>query len=247
MLVFKRLLNAVTKSKLTGNLDRIKVRSVSCSNDEKVGDIVDSVFYASGDYSTIELIHANQNEFRKSKGTIGIIVDMYHDPSRKDKLNLIFKFKQESKSTTRWEIQDEGTVVELDGTRIGEDDSVNIIYEYTLSKFNGLKLYKFKSDELIDVTLTSGQHVMGYIDTRLMYRRETDTIGIFEHSSLPLKQLLYSKEVSLVCIDLDEILSIEPLKQLYESSTKKVINYDDEESHNFGGYFSHGSVSDEED
>lgn len=248
MLFFKRLLNLITKSKLTGKLDQIKVKSVPCFSDGKMEDIKDSIFYASEDYSAIALKYLNQNEFRKNNGTIGIVVDMYHDPSRKDKMNLIFKCKPDSKSITRWEIQEEGTIVEIDGICIGADDGVNTIYEYTLSKFNGLKIYKFKSDEMLDVTLTSGQHIMGYIDTRLMYRRETDNIGIFEHTSLPFKQYLADKQVSLVCIDLSEILSIELLKPLYENSTKEVVDYDDdEESHNFGGYFIHDSISDGED
>lgn len=229
LLVVKRLLNMVTKSMLTGELAQIKV-----SNGEFTNDVLnrkECTFFAWKDmYSSIVIDELDkQNDSWKLKfAKTGCIVDMYTDPSRQDKLVLIYKNNVNSKSTTRLEFQDPNTRLDIDGTTIYEDSKVEVIYEYELSKYNGLKKYKFKSTDILDITLHNGRHVLGLIDTRLMFRRKTDDLSVFSYSSLPFEQIVDNKdyiEVDRVCIDLGDILKIQACEKVYgnDDSLKKPV------------------------
>ena len=230
LLVVKRLLNLVTKSKLTGELSQIKVSNGEITND--VLDRKECTFFAWKDmYSsiTIEELDKQNDEWKLKIGKTGCIVDMYTDPSRQDRLVLIYKNNVNSKSITRLEFQDPDTRLDIDGTTIYDDSKVEVIYEYELSKFSGLKKYKFTSTDILDVTLHNGRHVLGFIDTRLMFRRKTDDIGVFSYSSLPFKQIDVIDDteidVDYVCIDLGDILKIEAYEKVYgnDDSLKKPV------------------------
>lgn len=219
-LLIKRLLNLITKSRLTSVLKIIEVAGVDEDDETKVKK---EKFYASDMFSTIIYSRRNlkilsPNAFTQIKGTIGIIIDMYKNPSKQNRLMLVYKQKFESKSATTMQIQEKDTVLDIDGIKISEDDDVKIIYEYTLSKYNGYKQYTVRSDESIDVLLQSGAHVFGTIDTRLMYRKHSNKLGVFEYTALPLK---IADSIEVICIDIEDILYIEPVKSPFEGVLDK--------------------------